>query len=292
MELSFVITQFLSGLAWSHSLLLVAAGLALIFGVINVLNFAHGTLFMIGTYIAYQFIVEWGANFWLGVGIAAILVSLMGGFIEFFLIKRVYGRKEELAYQLLLTYSVILIFNDLVKITWGSDFKSIPKPSYLSHLLDVGGGLLPSYYLLIICSGISIMVALWFVLKKTDFGRIIRAAALDRDMLEAMGVDTQKVYTGVFMLGTGIAGVGGALTGAMHTVAPGAGEEVIVEAIIVIVIGGLGSMWGAWIGALIIGQVNAFGILVLPRWSLLFIYAVMVLVFVFRPQGLLGKSEA
>lgn len=290
LEFSSIITQFLGGLAKASSLFLVVAGLALIFGVIKVFNFSHGSLFMIGTYVAWHSIALWHTNFWIGFALATIVVALVGGIIEFLCLKRVYGRKEELAYQLLLTYSFILIFHDGVKLIWGAEYKSIPKPTYLDSLLQIGGGILPSYYVLIIVSGFVIMLGLWFILIKTDFGRIIRAAALDREMLEAMGVDTQRVYTAVFILGTGIAGMGGALTGAMHTVAPGAGEEVIIEAVIVTVIGGLGSLWGAWIGALIIGQVFAFGILALPRWSLLFVYAVLVLVLILRPRGMFGKS--
>lgn len=286
MDFSFVITQFLSGLAWSHSLLLVAAGLALIFGIVNVLNFSHGSLFMFGTYVAYQVVVGWGMNFWLGFAAAGLVVAALGAIIEFGVIRYLYDRKVAVVYHLLATYSLILIFNDLVKIIWGSGFKSIPKPEYLQDIIDVGGAILPSYYLVIIAFGVLVMLSLWFLLHRTSYGRVIRAAALDRPMLDAMGVDTQKVYTLVFMLGTGIAGLGGALTGAMHTVAPGAGEEVIIEAIIICVIGGLGSIWGAWVGALILGQVNAFGILILPKWSLLFIYAVMVAVFMFKPQGL------
>jgi branched-chain amino acid transport system permease protein len=292
MDFSFIITQTLSGLAKASSLFLVASGLALIFGVVRVFNFAHGSLFMLGTYLAYSFIQGWGANFWMGVALAGIIVAVVGGAIEFFLIKRVSGRKEELAYQLLMTYSLILIFHDVVKIIWGADYKSIEKPSYLSWELDLLGGFLPSYYLLIIFCSLLVVIGLWFILKKTDYGRLIRAAALDREMLEGLGVDSKRLYTTVFMLGTGIAGIGGALTGAMQTVTPGSGEDVIIEAIIVIVIGGMGSLWGAWVGAVIIGQVMAFGILVFPRWSLLFIYAVMVLVFIFRPRGILGKYEA
>jgi branched-chain amino acid transport system permease protein len=291
MDISFLISQFLSGLATASSLFLVAAGLALIFGVIKVFNFSHGSLFMLGTYVAYNFMHNWHANFWIGFGMAGIIVAIVGGVIEFFLIRRVTGRKEELAYQLLLTYSLILIFHDVVKMIWGPDYKSIQQPSYLSSTLNIGGGVLPSFYLVIILFGFLVVIALWFILIKTDFGRMIRAAALDKEMIEVLGVDVKKVYTAVFMLGSGIAGMGGALTGAMHTVAPSAGEEVIIEAIIVIVIGGLGNLWGAWLGALVIGQVTAFGILVFPRWSLLFVYLVMVLVLIVRPRGILGKYE-
>src|SRR6266436_1578736 len=265
-DLSFVFAQSISGLTAAMFLFLIASGLSLIFGVLRVLNFAHGTFYMLGAYSAYQ-IVQWlGAgpvNFWVAALGAATAVALLGGVVERFLFQRLYG-KEEL-YQLLFTYALVLILGDVARIFWGTQQKSITRPPGLTGALSLFGATIPYYNLFIILLGPAIALGFWFALQRTRAGRFIRAAALDRETL------------------------GGALITPMRAIVPGMDTEVIVEAFVVVVIGGLGSFWGTFLGALIYGQVLSFGILFFPRFSIFSIFALMAAVLIIRPWGLLGR---
>jgi branched-subunit amino acid ABC-type transport system permease component len=245
---SFVFAQSLSGLTAAMFLFLIASGLSLIFGVLRVLNFAHGTFYMLGAYSAFQ-LVQWigvgPGRFWLAALGAATAVAILGGLVERFLFRHLYG-KEEL-YQLLFTYALVLIL------------------------------------------GPAIALAFWFVLQRTRVGRFIRAAALDRETLGALGVNVDGLYTWVFVLASFLGGLGGALIAPMRATTPGMDTEVIVEAFVVVVIGGLGSFWGTFLGALIYGQVLSFGILFFPRFSIFSVFALMAAVLIVRPWGLLGR---
>ena len=291
MDFSFVTIQILSGLTWATVLFLVASGLTLIFGVVGVFNFAHGSFYMLGAYFAYELICSQVMNFWLGVGLAILATGLAGGIMEYFFLKRLYGRTEEWAYQILLTYSFILILDDSVKMIWGSDFKTIPRPAAFIGSIPIGGWQIPSYYLFIIIIGILIAGGIWLMLNKTRFGRIMRASAMDREMVNAIGINVNRLLTITFGFATALGGLSGALAAPVRTVTPGTGGELIIESLIVVVLGGLGNFWGAWIGAMIIGQVTAFGILFLPRWSILFIYVVMVVILIVRPEGLISEGD-
>ncbi len=285
-----VIAQFFSGLVKGTSLFLVASGIALIFGVIGVLNFAHGSLFAIGMYAACQFIVSFKLNFWLSLVLCGITIGLLGAAMEYFFIRKVYGRSQEVAYQLLLTYAFILIFEDLIKIVWGVMCRNVPPPETLKKFLMIAGARIPLYYGVVIIMGLLITLGVWIILQKTNYGKLVRAASNDREMLQAMGVNTLVIYTSVFALGSALAGLGGGLSSAMQTVAPGQGAEITIEALICVAIAGLGSYWGAWVSAFIIGQVFAFGVLVMPRWSVVLVYLVMAVVLTFKPKGLFGNS--
>ncbi len=280
-DLSFAFAQSLSGLTAAMFLFLIAAGLSLIFGVLRVLNFAHGTFYMLGAYSAYQ-IVQWlgtgPITFWIAALGAATGVALLGGIVERFLFQRLYG-KEEL-YQLLFTYALVLILSDVAKIIWGTQQKSVSRPPGLTGAVSVFGARIPDY---------AIALAFWYVLQRTRVGRFIRAAALDRETLGALGVNVKALYTGVFMLASFLGGLGGALISPMRAIVPGMDTEVIVEAFVVVVIGGLGSFWGTFLGALIYGQVLSFGILFFPRFSIFSIFALMAAVLIIRPWGLLGR---
>ena len=289
MDLSFALIQFLSGLNLATLTFMAALGLTLIFGVVKVFNFAHGSFYMLGAYFAYQFISIVKINFWISLLIASVGAGIIGLLMEFLFLRRIYGRYEEGGYQILLTYSFILILDDLVKIIWGTDYKTIDRPPGLSGEINFGTSILPSYYLFVILLGVVITFAIWMMLKKTTFGRLIRACSEDREMLGAMGINVKGVLTLVFGLATALGGLSGALAAPVRTVTPGAGIEVIINSLIVVVIGGFGNFWGAWLGSLIIGEVTSFGILFFPRWAILFNYAVMVLVLILRPQGLLAS---
>ena len=287
---SFLFAQSLSGLTAAMFLFLIASGLSLIFGVLRVLNFAHGSFYMVGAYLAFQ-VVQWfgrdPSSFWWAVAGAAVGVAVLGGVVERLLLRHLYG-KEEL-YQLLFTYALVLVLSDGAKVLWGTGQLSVSRPPGLAGSVRLLGTVIPYYNLFILLLGPAIALAFGLVLKRTRAGRLIRAAALDREMLGALGVDVSRLYTGVFVLGSLLAGLGGALVTPVKAIVPGMDVEIIVEAFIVVVIGGLGSFWGTFLGALIYGQVLSFGILIFPRFSIFSVFALMAVVLILRPWGLLGR---
>jgi branched-chain amino acid transport system permease protein len=286
MDLSFIIGQFLSGLTMATLLFLVASGLTLIFGVGNVFNFAHGSFYMIGAYLAYQAVSIWHTNFWAATFVAAAGAGVLGMLAESMFLRRIYGRAEEGGFQILLTYSFILVIDDLVKLIWGTEYKSLLRPRGFGGSVEIAGLTLPTYNLAIIGIGLIIVVLAWLILSRTRPGRIARASALDREMLGSMGVNVPLTMTLVFGVATALGGFAGALAAPLRSVTPGAGIEVIIDSLIVVVIGGMGNFWGAWLGALILGEVNAFAVAVIPEWASVVSYVVMVLTLIFRPEGL------
>jgi branched-chain amino acid transport system permease protein len=286
MDFSFIIGQFLSGLTMATLLFLVASGLTLIFGVGNVFNFAHGSFYMIGAYLAYQAATIWHTNFWAATFIAAAGAGVVGMLAESLFLRRIYGRAEEGGFQILLTYSFILVIDDLVKLIWGTEYKSLLRPGGLSGSVEVSGLTLPTYNLAIIGIGLVVVILAWLILSRTRPGRIARASALDREMLGSMGVNVPLTMTLVFGVATALGGFAGALAAPLRSVTPGAGIEVIIDSLIVVVIGGMGNFWGAWLGALILGEVNAYAVAVIPEWASVVSYLVMVLTLIFRPEGL------
>jgi branched-chain amino acid transport system permease protein len=289
-DLSFVFAQSISGLTAAMFLFLIASGLSLIFGVLRVLNFAHGAFYMLGAYAAFQ-IVQWvGAGpgrFWLAALGAALAIAVLGGLVERFLFRRLYHAEE--LYQLLFTYALGLILGDVAKMLWGTQQKSVSRPPELSGALHMFGATIPYYNLFIILLGPAIALGFWLTLQRTRVGRFIRAAALDRETLGALGVNVDALYTWVFVLASFLGGLGGALISPMRATTPGMDTEIIVEAFVVVVIGGLGSFWGTFWGALIYGQVLSFGILFFPRFSIFAVFALMAAVLMIRPWGLLGR---
>lgn len=288
-DLGVLFAQALSGLTNASFLFLIASGLSLIFGVMRILNFAHGSLYMVGAYAAYQFVQWFGPGelgFWGAALVAATVVALLGGFIERVLFRLLYSREE--LYQLLFTYALVLFFTDLVKVIWGVNQHSVSRPPSLSGSSLVFGTTLPHYNLFIIVLGPLIALALWLVLQQTRAGRLIRAAAMDREMLESLGVNVNLLYLGTFAVGSFLAGLAGALITPVATIVPGMDAEIIIALFIIVVIGGLGSFWGTFLGAVIYGLVFSFGILLMPRFSLFAVGALMVAVLILRPTGLLG----
>jgi branched-chain amino acid transport system permease protein len=288
---SFLLAQFVSGLTAAMFLFIVASGLSLIFGVLRVLNFAHGSFYMLGAYLAWQ-ITYWlsaiGGSFWLAVLGAALGVAVLGGIIERLLLRHLYNREE--LYQLLFTYALVLILGDAARILWGTQQLTVQRPPLLAGGFEALGTVLPHYNLFIIALGPLLALGCWLLLSRTGTGRMIRAAAFDREMLGALGADVGKLYTLMFMAGSFLAGLGGALVTPVRSIVPGMDVDIIVEAFIVVVIGGLGSFWGTFLGALIFGQVLAFGILILPGFSIFAVFALMAIVLVVRPSGLLGRE--
>lgn len=289
-EPAFLFGQFLGGLTAGMFLFTIAAGLSLIFGVLRVLNFAHGSFYMFGAYLSWQ-VMSWlgpGTEyFWLAALAAALGVTVLGVAIEYLLLRHLYKREE--LYQLLFTYALVLILADAAKILWGTGQLSVSRPPSLSGSMTIFGTIVPHYNLFIMLLGPAIALALWLLMHRTRVGRLIRAAVMDREMLGALGANVGSLYTVMFAIGAFLAGLGGALVTPVKSIVPGMDVEVIVEVFIVVVIGGLGSLWGTFLGALVFGQVLAFGILIMPRFSIFAVFALMAIILIVRPWGLLGK---
>jgi len=286
----FLAVQCLNGLTQAMFLFLIASGLSLIFGVLGVLNFAHGSLYMLGAYLSYTIasrFVGSPATFWVALVLGSIGVALVGGIIESVFLRPVY-RREELD-QLLVTYALVLIISDLVKLAWGAENRSGSRPALLAGSVDIAGRDFPTYNLFVLAVGPLVGLGLWLLLRRTQFGRLVRAAANDREMVGVVGVNVTGLFTGVFVLGAWLGGLGGGLAAPIGAIFPGMDVEIIVESFIVVVVGGMGSLGGTLLGALIIGQLNAFGILFFPRFAIVFVYILMAVVLVIRPWGLLGR---
>lgn len=290
-SLSFLAVQVFTGLTLGMFLFIIAAGLTIIFGVLGIVNFAHGSLYMLGAYLGFyvsQAFSPSPAAFWLALLVAPLVVAFFGGAVEVLFLRKIYSRES--SYQLLLTYSLVLIIDDLVKFVWGTDFKSPIKPPVLSGSVSILGGDVPSYYIFVLLLGVVLIALLYFVLYRTRWGRIIRAAAGDREMVACLGIDSRTLYTVIFMLGAWLGGLGGALAGPVRTVFPGVGTEIIIEAFIVVVVGGLGSIPGALVAALLLGELKSLGILIAPSMEMVFPFLLMALVLTIRPRGLLGRD--
>ena len=291
MDISFAFTQMVSGLTMATLLFLVASGLTLIFGVGNVFNFAHGSFYMIGAYLGYQLVSVWQLNFWLALLGAAVGAGLIGALVEFLLLRRIYGRSNEGGFQILLTYCLILIIDDLVKLIWGAEYKSIPRPDAFSGAITVGDTMIPSYNLLIIGIGMVVVVLSWWILSRTKAGKIVRAATVDREMLGVLGINVPLTMTMVFGIATALGGMTGALAAPLRSVTPGAGIEVIIDSLIVVVMGGMGNFWGAWFASLLLGEANAFAVAFAPGSASLVSFVVMVVVLIFKPEGLFAPRK-
>ena len=291
MDVYFIVTQLISGFTMATLLFLVASGLTLIFGVGNIFNFAHGSFYMIGAYFGYQFVSVWKVNFWIALVAAGAGAGVVGMAAEFLFLRRIYGRAQEGGFQILLTYCLILIFDDLVKLVWGTEYKSISKPAGFEGALHWGEIAIPTYNFAIIFIGLVVVLAAWWILSRTRAGRIARASAVDREMLGSLGVNVPLTLTIVFGLATALGGMTGALAAPLRSVTPGAGIEVIIDSLIVVVLGGMGNFWGAWMGAMLLGEVNAFAVAFVPEWATLFSYLVMVVTLIFKPEGLFAPTR-
>lgn len=289
MDINTFIAQFISGLSTAMLLFLISSGLTLIFGVVNVLNFAHGSFYLLGTYFAYQ-LMQLFNNYWVGLIAGAIGAGIIGMVIEFFFLRRIYGRAQEGAFQLLMTFAFILILDDVVKFIWGTEYKTIPKPDSLSGSLNIGTITVPVYNIFIIIVGLLVVLFAWYFLSKTETGKMVRASSLDRVMLGLLGTNVPLIMTIVFGVATAMGGLAGVLAAPLRTVTPGAGVEFIIDSMIVVVIGGFGNFWGALLGALIIGEVLSFGILWMPELATVLTFIVMIIVLIVKPEGLLAKK--
>jgi branched-chain amino acid transport system permease protein len=293
MSFSILLVQLLSGLAHAMVLFLIASGLSLIFGVTRVVNFAHGSLYMLAAYVTYTLatVLPLGAaSFYVAVIAASLVVGVIGLVVEVGLLRRVYKAPE--LYQLLLTFALVLVISDIVKLIWGSENRTGPSAPGLAGSVPIAGQLFPSYDLALIIVGPLVALALWWLFYRTRWGVLIRAATQDREMVAALGVDQARLFTAVFALGAALAGLGGALQVPRQAITVVMDTTIITEAFVVVVIGGMGSVPGALLAAILIGVIEAFGVLVLPKASLVMTFVVMAVVLIVRPWGLLGRPEA
>jgi branched-chain amino acid transport system permease protein len=287
-----IAVQVMSGLSVGMFLFLVSVGMSLIFGVTRIVNLAHGSFYMVSAYLMVT-LVEWlpegAAGFWISLILAPIGVAILGGVIEVTLLRRIYHRDPMM--QLILTFGLILIIGTLVLLVWGPDNKSVSRPEALAGSVRVFGQPFPSYYLLVLGLAPVVAVGLWLVFYRTRWGMLVRAATVDREMLGALGVDVSTLYTEVFVFGSWLAGLGGALAAPTVAVALGMDADVLINAFVVVVIGGLGSFAGTLISALLVGELQSFGILIFPAVSIVLLFAIMAVVLIVRPWGLLGRPE-
>lgn len=292
MSPSLLLIQLLSGLAHGMVLFLIASGLSLIFGVTRIVNFAHGSFYMLGAYLAYTFssaLPLGPGGFYGGVLLAAVMVGVVGWVVEIVLLRRVYRAPE--LYQLLLTFALVLVIADGVRFFWGTENKIGPQAPGLAGSIPIAGQLFPTYDLALTAVGPLVAVVLWWLFFRTRWGILIRAATQDREMAAALGVDQSRLFTSVFVLGSSLAGLGGALQVPRQALTNAMDTGILVEAFVVVVVGGMGSIPGAFLAAVLIGVIGAFGLLVLPKSSLVLIFVVMAVILIARPHGLLGRPE-
>lgn len=305
MSIEILLPQIIAGISTGMLLFIVSSGLTLVFGVLRVINFAHGSLYMIGAFLAVT-IAGYFTSEWMGL-LAAILivpfiVALLGFVLERFLFRPIYGKEHLL--QLLLTYGLTLILGDAVRLIWGGDIYRLSRPDFLKGRVELMGLRLLKVDIALLIIGLIIVVGLWFLLQRTRFGRITRAAVANPEMLGALGVNVDRVFTQAFMLGAWLAGLGGALIAAkQQTVTLGMDAEIIVQAFAIVVIGGLGSFSGALIGSMLVGITLSLGIILpsvapapfdaffsnVPAQALPFL--AMAIILIIRPWGILGKPE-
>src|SRR3981189_1661037 len=290
--MAFYVVQFLTGLASAASLFLVASGLSIIFGVTRIVNFAHGAFYMLGAYVAFTLTERFSGafGFWGGIVLASLIVAVVGVIVEMVLLRRIYHAPE--LFQLLATFGLTLMVEDLVVLIWGPDDLLGRRAPGFKGAVDFFGQNIPTYDLFLIALSPVVLGLLWLMFQRTRWGVLVRAATQDRDMVAALGVNQKWLFTSVFALGVFLAALGGALQIPRDAVHHALDLRIIVDVFVVVVIGGLGSIIGAFVAAVLVSELNAFGILIFPKISIILVFLVMAAVLIVRPWGLFGKQEA
>lgn len=284
MDYWFFLIQVLNGVQYGLLLFLVASGLTLIFGIMGIINLAHGAFYMLGAYLAWWLAARTG-NLALAVALAVPLAGLVGWLIELLLVRVLY-RRDHLD-QVLLTYGLILVFNEAQKMLWGSDAHGVSLPPALDWSFPLTDTLsYPVYRLVISAICLAVALGMWWGIARTRFGMWIRAGAVNRDMVAALGIDVKLLFGVVFALGAGLAGLAGSIAAPVASVYPGMGDGVLILCFVVVVIGGLGSIKGAFLGAMLVGLADTFGKVLFPDYASFAVYAVMALVLIWKPRGM------
>ncbi|MDQ7859341.1 MAG: branched-chain amino acid ABC transporter permease [Armatimonadota bacterium] len=288
MDLSALASQLLVGLSRAMILFIVSAGLSFVLGVLRVPNVFHGSLYMIGAFVAFT-IAAWAGEPALGLALAIaaapLVVALVGLVVERTLLSHLYQREHLML--ILFTFGVMLILNDVVKLVWGADYRSILPPAALQGMASAFGLALPRYNALLLGAGPVVAVAMWLFTHRTRVGTIARAAAVDREMVGVLGIDVSRVFALAFVVGCYLAGLGGALVAPTTSISLGMDHTIIIEAFLIVTIGGLGNIWGALVGSLLFGVTQSVGLLVWPQFAVVFPYLATVIVLLARPTGLL-----
>ncbi len=287
--MALILVQLLNGISLGMIYVLMAIGLTIVFGMLNIINFAHGAVYAVGAYLAFSFSVmlgQWTGSFWVSIILAPIGTAFLGALIEVTLLRRMQNAEHE--YQILLTFGAALILQELIIIIWGAIGKSLSMPKELAGMTDFGIFTFPDYRIFLIVFIAVICLVIWLLIEKTSYGSIIRAGTENRNMVNCLGIDIYKVFTGVFALGVGLAGLAGALSIPMRGAQPLMGDTILTLCFVVVVIGGMGSFTGAILGGLLVGVVESMMALVWPPGTMVSIFAAMALVILVRPKGLLG----
>jgi branched-chain amino acid transport system permease protein len=281
-------SHLLVGLSRAMILFIVTSGLSFVLGVLRVPNVAHGSLYMIGAFAAFSISSALGGGslgFWLALVLSPLVVALVSLIAERSLFCHLYEREHLML--LLFTFALMLILGDLTKMVWGADYRSIMAPPFLQGSVSIFNSPFPKYNLFLLIIGPIVAIGLWLFSSKTKFGKIARAAAVDREMVGAIGINVSWVFAFAFVLGCFLAGLGGALVSPTISVTLGMDHDIIIEAFLIVTIGGLGNMWGAMVGSLIFGITQSFGILLWPQFAIVFPYVAVVIVLTLKPTGML-----
>ena len=289
--MAFYFAQLLTGMANASALFLVASGLSIIFGVTRVVNFSHGSLYMLGAYIAYSamIILPGFFGFWASIIIAGLAVGLIGVIIEVCVLKPIYKAPE--LFQLVATFGVILVIQDLALLVWGPEDLFGPRAPGFEGIVEIFGERVPSYDLVLITLAVAVLIGLWYLFTKTRVGILVRAATQDREMVSALGVNQSILFSGVFFLGAFLAGIGGAAQLPKGSANLLMDFGILAPIFVVVVTGGMGSIWGAFVAAMLISVLQVYGIRLLPNSTLVLMFIVMAVILVIRPWGLFGKPE-
>ena len=279
---------FLHGLAYAGLLFLVSAGLTLVFGMMNVLNFAHAAMYMLGAYFSYALLQETG-DFWLSLIVCPILLFIIGAIIERFLLRRVHVHGH--VHELLLTFGLAYIITEVVKWVWGNFPLAVSMTGLLNDTVEIIGITYPIYRIFIFVTAVIVGSVMALILYKTRLGIILRASVNDAEMANALGVNVPRVFMGVFGFGAALSGFAGVIAGPLLSTYPGMAGEILIDAFVVIVVGGFGSLGGAVIASLLIGELQSFGVILFPKLSLALVYLLMAVVLIIKPSGLFGEKQ-
>jgi branched-chain amino acid transport system permease protein len=282
-----LLTQTVNALSQSALLFFLGVGLTLIFGLMRIVNFAHGALYMLGAFVGYS-LTHLTGNYWLALAGAPVAVGLFGAAFELTILRRLY-RRDAHAF-LMVTFGLALVVGEAVRLTWGPDALQVPAPPALAGVVFMLDEPFPVYRLFLVATGAVVAIAIWQFLERARLGLLIRATSQNADMANALGVDIRRIRSWVFGIGCGLAALGGVLAAPLVTASNGMAGTVIIDAFVIVIIGGMGSFLGSLIGALLIGFVQVFGNYYAPDFALAFMYLVMLAVLVARPGGLLGKE--
>jgi len=290
--ISELVSVLIIGLQNGMLLFLIAVGLTLIFGLLGILNFAHGSFYMLGAYLTFTLLSGFGgsgpltSNFWIAAVVSSLAIGLLGIIIERTLIQPMYGRDH--IFQLLLTFGLVLMIDNGARIIWGTSFRSVSVPSSLDFEMQLLGASVLMYNLFVIASGLVVAVAVWLFFAKSKTGKRIRAASEDRETADALGINVPLLYTVVFFVGSVLAGFGGAIATGYKSIYPAMGESIIINSFIVVVVGGMGSFAGAFIGSLLIGLTESIAFMMFPEIRAYIPYVLMAGILLVRPEGLFG----